>query len=511
MRVPSAAPVSALALFAFAVAVAAVACSAPGRPGESGQAGSGGANSGTAGRGGSSAGTGGGAGGTGVAGGPGGAGATGGQAGSAAGGGNGGAGTGGATAGGAGSAAAGSTGTGGGAGGAAGSGGNAGGGRGGTAGTAPAVVIPGAGNCMAPAGANPADAAAAYAKWKTDLLTSDGAGGFLRVRRPNSASAVVNSTVSEGIAYGMLLSVHADDQPTFDKLWQYSQISSHLDGNGLMHWYIGPTGEVLGTGAASDADEDMAFALVAANARWGGRGSLTTNYIDLAKTLIGKIWQFEVDHSRADVLKPGDMGFDGSVINISYFAPAYYRVFGRVTGQTANWNNVAKTSYDVLERTLTTQNGNANNGLVPAWSTPAGMPMAPSGTSMPTHHQLDSCRTPFRIAVDYCWNAEPRALTYLQKITGFYAGIGAANIVDGYDLNGNPHPQNVTSGGQRAASFNGPAGAGAMATGATYPTLRNEAYGGVATLMQLAGSTYYQESWTGLSLQMMTGMFPVPP
>ena len=49
-----------------------------------------------------------------------------------------------------------------------------------------------------------------------------------------------------------------------------------------------------------------------------------------------------------------------------------------------------------------------------------------------------------------------------------------------------------------------------MATGATYATLRNEAYAGVATLMQLAGSTYYQESWTGLSLQMMTGLFPVP-
>jgi endo-1,4-beta-D-glucanase Y len=370
-------------------------------------------------------------------------------------------------------------------------------------------VIPGAGNCTPPSGATVADAQAAYAKWKTDILTSDGAGGFLRTRRPNSSGAEVNSTVSEGIAYGMLLSVYAGDQPTFDKLWQYSQ--KWLDGNGLMNWYINAAGtQALGTGAASDADEDMAYALIAADARWGGKGSLTTNYIELAKTVIGKIWQFEVDHTRSDVLKPGDTGFDGSVINISYFAPAYYKVFGRVTGQTANWNNVAKTSYDVIEKTLSTQNGNANNGLVPAWSTPAGMPMAPSGTSMPTYHQLDSCRTPFRVAVDYCWNAEPRALAYLQKITGFYAGVGASNIVDGYDLNGTPHPQFVTTGGARAASFNGAAAAGAMATGATYATLRNEGYAGVATLMQLAGSTYYQESWTGLTLQMMTGLFPAP-
>ena len=66
-------------------------------------------------------------------------------------------------------------------------------------------------------------------------------------------------------------------------------------------------------------------------------------------------------------------------------------------------------------------------------------------------------------------------------------------MVDGYDLNGTPHPQFVTTGGPRAASFVGPAGVGAMATGATHATLRNEAYASVATLMQLAGSTYYQE------------------
>jgi len=506
MRVSSAAPVRAPFLLICVVVASAAACAAPGRgdsPGTGGQPGTGGSGTGAAGTGpggtGAPAGSGGtAAGGSGASGGAGtGGNAAAGTGGSATGGGTGGGtttgsgGTGGAAAGGTGGASTGMAGTGGG------------------AGTRTAVVIPGAGNCTAPTGATVADATAAYAKWKTEILTSDGAGGFLRTRRPNSSGAEVNSTVSEGIAYGMLLSVYADDQPTFDKLWQYSQ--KWLDGNGLMNWYINAAGtQVLGTGAASDADEDMAYALIAADARWGGKGSLSTNYIDLAKALIGKIWQYEVDHTRADVLKPGDTGFDGSVINISYFAPAYYKVFGRVTGQTANWNNVAKTSYDVIEKTLTTQNGNASNGLVPAWSTPAGMPMAPPGTGMPTYHQLDSCRTPFRVAVDYCWNAEPRALTYLQKIAGFYAGVGAANIVDGYDLNGNPHPQFVTTGGPRAASFNGAAGVAAMATGATYAVLRDEAYTGVATLMQLAGSTYYQESWTGLSLQMMTGLMSVP-
>ena len=363
MRASPSAPVRARFLLAC-VAIAAAACGSPDR-GSSGSAGQGG----TAGQSGSGGpGSGGASGGSGCAGGT--AGTGGGAAGSSAGrGGSATAGTGGPGGqwiGGTGGSATGTAGSSAGAG--AGGSGGATAGAGGAAGTAPAVVIPGAGNCTPPTGANAADARAAYDKFKTDIVTSDGAGGFLRVRRPNSSGAVVNSTVSEGIAYGMLLAVYADDQPTFDKFWQYSQI--HLDSNGLMNWYIGPAGETLGTGAASDSDEDIAFALIAADARWGGRGSLTTNYIDLAKTQIGKIWQYEVDHSRNDVFKPGDTGFDGSVINISYFAPAYYKVFGRVTGQTANWNRVAATSYDVIEATLTARTATPAT----AWSPPGRRP-----------------------------------------------------------------------------------------------------------------------------------------
>jgi len=387
---------------------------------------------------------------------------------------------------------------------AGGAGSGASGGASGSAGSADLpLVIPGAGKCTAPSQARVSDATAAYQKWKTELLTSDGAGGFLRVRRPNSNGAQVNSTVSEGVAYGMLLAVYASDQPTFDKLWQYSQL--WLNSHGLMNWYINAEGtQALGTGAATDADEDMAFALVMADARWGGGGSLGSSYLTLAKKLIGLIWQYEVDHSRADVLTPGDGFADGSIINISYFAPAYYRVFGRVTGDAAHWDGVASTSYTVIEKTLNAQNGNAQNGLVPAWSTPDGTPSAPQGQSQ-TFHQLDSCRTPFRVAQDYCWFAEPRALAYLQKINAFYSTIGASAIVDGYDLNGTPHAQFVMDGGPRAASFVGAAGVAAMATGASFSKLRDDAYASVATLTQLAGSTYYQESWTALSLQMMTG------
>ncbi len=419
----------------------------------------------------------------------------------------GGAGAGGAGAsGGAGAGAAGSAGLGGNAGGAGTAGAGAGtGGGAGDAGAAgmPGIAIPRAGRCAAPSGALVSDARAAYDKWKADLVWSDGANGALRVRRPDSNGAEVNSTVSEGIAYGMLAAVTMDDQTTFDQFWRYSQ--QWLDGNGLMNWYINAAGtQALGTGAASDADEDIAFALLLADARWGGSGSLSDSYATLAAKQIDAIWQHEVDHGRNDVLTPGDQFADGSVINISYFAPAFYRAFGRATNQEANWTGVVNASYDAIEAALNATNGNQDNGLVPAWSTPAGVPQTPPNTSHPIHHQLDSCRTPYRLAQDYCWNGEPRALAYLEKIGSFYATVGAMNIVDGYDLDGTPHPQFASVGNQSAA-FVGTAAVGAMATPA-FAQLRDEAYAEVATLTLFAGSTYYNESWTVLSLVMLTGM-----
>jgi endoglucanase len=359
------------------------------------------------------------------------------------------------------------------------------------------------GKCTLPSGAKLADLESAYAKWKADLVTAEGAGGFLRVRRPNSGT-VINSSNSEGIAYGMELAAYMNDQELFDALWQYEQL--HVGQNGLMEWEIGPDGATLGSGAASDGDEDMALALVMAHKKWGGRGSLNETYETYALRQIDLMWQHEVDPTRGHVFTPGDQFGGGAIINISYFAPAYYRVFGKFSGKTADWDRVVESSYRVLAATLNATNGNATNGLVPAWSTPEGVPMAPPQSNHPTHHQLDSCRTPFRIAQDYCWFEEPRALDYLTKIGAFHANIQAAKIVEGYNLDGTVYP----GASLNLAAFVGGAGVGAMGVSQLGP-LRDESYQLLAAWGPLlGGSQYYNQSWSALSLLMMTGVFVEP-
>ena len=368
--------------------------------------------------------------------------------------------------------------------------------------------------CTYPTAYRNEDVQAAYAKWKSDNVTANGAKNYLRVQRPNEpgGNLATNSTVSEGIGYGMLIAVFMDDQNLFDNLWLYEQ--QCLDGKtGLRTWYLGPDGNVgtaadgtSGNGPATDADEDMAFALIMASKQWGGQGKLAKNYLDIAKETLTKIWNNEI-YNYVDV-RPGAWG-DGSTINLSYFAPAYYKVFAKVdtdTNNGTNWTGVVDAMYKVLNASLT--NGNANNGLVPAWCDSSGHPNGGAfgpGKTAPTNYQYDSCRTPFRIALDYCWNNDSRAQTYVALTSKFFSGIGAINIVDGYDLNGNPKEQ-FQNGAIQSSAFVGPAGVGAMSS-ATYQSFLDDAYGVLITESALVGGVYYDESWMVMSLQMMTGNF----
>jgi endo-1,4-beta-D-glucanase Y len=367
--------------------------------------------------------------------------------------------------------------------------------------------------CTYPKAYRNEDVQAAYDQWKNDTVTSDGARGFRRVKRPNEAGLDKDSTVSEGIAYGMLVAVYMDDQALFDDLWQYEQ--QFLDGKtGLMNWYIKADGSGPGNGGsgpATDADEDMAFALVMADKQWGGQGKLGKKYIDLAKDTMIKVWNNEIYDYK--YLRPGPWG-DASTINLSYFAPAYYKLFAKIdnTEPSRNWLAMTDTMYTVLNASLNSANGNTDNGLVPAWCDSGGKPnggaFGSTGGPSPTNYQYDSCRTPFRIGLDYCWNNEPRAQAYVAKTSKFFAGIGAKSMVDGYDLNGNPHAQYQTGANAQvqSASFVGPAAVGAMGS-ASYQTFLNDAYSVLVTGKALVGGTYYDDSWMVMSLLMMTGNF----
>ena len=232
----------------------------------------------------------------------------------------------------------------------------------------------------------------------------------------------------------------------------------------------------------------------------GGSGTLSDTYLSTAKQQITAIWNNEIYASQLPKLGDSPYWGDWNDLNISVFAPAYYRDFA-VVDPSHPWNTVVTTVYSVITANLIPANGNQTNGLVPGFSTSVGGAM----TGEPFSYQYDACRTPFRIGLDWCFNGEPRAKAYVALTSSFFSGIGATKIVDGYQLNGTPSPQNPAA-GTPASPFIGPAGVGAMSN-ATYLPFVQSVYTEVATNNLTVGGIYYGESWTVLSLLMMSGNF----
>jgi endo-1,4-beta-D-glucanase Y len=355
-----------------------------------------------------------------------------------------------------------------------------------------------------PASADAEDARRAFLRFREEIVTGDGARGFLRTRRPDTPDGVPNSTVSEGIAYGMIIAVAFDDQPLFDAFWQYAL--AFLNEAGFMSWYIAADGsKALGSGGATDSDEDMAWALVMAHRQWGGRGSLAETYLSHAQRQIDRLWQFEVDHDRFEgMLLPGDEWRGQNVFNPSYFAPHQYRLFGEVSGNREGFARVVDRGYDIVFASLNEASQNASNGLVPAWCDASGKPVEAFPGAM-TNYQTDSARLPFRLGQDFAYHRDERARRYLSQVSAFFAGVGASEIGDGYHLNGAPYPDPRTpQPNPGSAVFVGCAAVGAQHD-ARFQRFVDEAYERVKTGKLLARSRYYNHCWTVLSLLMLTG------
>jgi endo-1,4-beta-D-glucanase Y len=309
-----------------------------------------------------------------------------------------------------------------------------------------------------------------YNQWKTIYLVSGSPG--LRVQRPENS----NDTVSEGIGYGMLASVYMGDKATFDGLWQYAQ--AHFDAYGLMNWKITPSGTTAsdGMGSATDADEDMAWSLIMASGQWP-----TGTYLADAKKILLAMRTNEL--SSDGLLKPGDGWGSTNKTYPDYFSPAYFRVFKLVTNDHV-WDTAITRNYQVIA------NVSGDDGLVPDSTTST---YDTSGQA----YKYDACRTPWRIGMDYCFNSEPQAKTYLDKIGTFFNTQGVSNIGDGYSLTGSK-----TSNFPNMA-FIGPAGVAGMAG---YPKLLDDAFTFGAT-GNGGTSGYFQQTLRVITMLVMSGNF----
>ncbi|WP_303673186.1 glycosyl hydrolase family 8 [Vampirovibrio chlorellavorus] len=194
-----------------------------------------------------------------------------------------------------------------------------------------------------------------WAQYKTTFIQADG-----RVIDYNG-----NISTSEGQAYAMLRALWMRDKATFDASYRWAKDNLQIPrGDHLFSWKWGQKADkswgTLDTTSATDADQDIALALLLAAKVWN-----EPQYQSEAMPILNEIWdRLTLNAPLGRVLLPGDWPQKGRTyqINPSYFAPYAYRVFAEADDN-HDWTLLIDSSYEIMSRAVT----QAESGLMPDW------------------------------------------------------------------------------------------------------------------------------------------------
>lgn len=272
-----------------------------------------------------------------------------------------------------------------------------------------------------------------------DLLTGTDRGISDRFERDGAFAAADGTVTSEAQSYALLRAVWSGDRDSFNRTWAWTQAQLQRP-DGLYAWRW-QDGAIRDANSATDADADIALALLLAGKRWDDQALHAAGV-----RTVGAIWDHEVAIvGGRPYLTAGNWATRGDVLalNPSYFSPYAYRIFKEADPDPRHdWWEVINTGYEVLPAASNATLGAARSaGLPPDWvgldrATGALVPLPLQGNDT-TRYGYDAARTYWRIALDLRWSGDGRASSYLRESTGFLrdelARKGAPSAVYAHD------------------------------------------------------------------------------
>ncbi|MDR1760417.1 MAG: hypothetical protein LBR60_07825 [Fibrobacter sp.] len=247
-------------------------------------------------------------------------------------------------------------------------------------------------------------------------------------------------TVSEGIGYGMLISLFQGDIEVFHRLYQFAMgmmTYSTSGTNRLLYWISDSFNGSKDGSAATDADLDIAAALILASMKYRADApAVADEYLGWAKEVANSLWNQLVEgNCNANYLvcsgnsamwfPPAKDSQRDGIFNLSYFSPVAYRLFAMVD-PAHNWQAVIDANYDYMIKVQAT-----GAGLLPDWSNQAGEAApAPNGTSAQSYNAYDkeALRIGWRIAWDYYWFGDAKAKQVLDGMANFVVGFTGGDV-----------------------------------------------------------------------------------
>ncbi|MEO5740279.1 MAG: glycosyl hydrolase family 8 [Vicinamibacterales bacterium] len=202
-------------------------------------------------------------------------------------------------------------------------------------------------------------------------------------------------TTSEGQGYAMLRAVWMRDKEAFDRTFRWTE--QHLKrADGLYSWLWTPAagGKILDANTASDADQEIALALIL-----GSKVFQDPQMLARARQILVAIRQHErVDIGHGWFPAAGNWAVSQRIVNLSYFVPYAYPYFARIDPD-GRWTTVTESGYDLISKRL----GMGDARLIPDFMavTRDGNPGAlPPDTGLSGDFSSDAMRIYWRVAVD---------------------------------------------------------------------------------------------------------------
>lgn len=257
-----------------------------------------------------------------------------------------------------------------------------------------------------------------------------------------------NQTTSEGESYTMLRAVWMDDQTAFVQSWNFTRNNLQQQNSHLFSWLYGKRSDgsygirsdLGGQNSASDADSDIALALIFAGSRWQ-----RPEYTAAAKAIIADIWNNEVVVINGKpILAANNVEKQSTaptiVVDPSYFSPYAYKIFAQLD-PSHPWNALIDNSYALLSKSMQQNiDQSASDGLPPDWvilDRTSGTITDKYPDRLTSKYSFDAMRVPWRLALDWEWNQDARAKTLLQDMGFLEEQWNQRKIIDaGYSHDG---------------------------------------------------------------------------
>ena len=257
---------------------------------------------------------------------------------------------------------------------------------------------------------------------------------------------------TEGMSYGMMISVELNQKAEFDALWNWAKTymyigDPHHPSYGYFSWSCKTDGTPNEETAAPDGEEYFVMSLYFAAARWGS-GAGIYNYKAQADQLLTTMRHREVmtGPTRFGIRSVGNEVDEerkmirfvpvvnrGDFTDPSYHLPAFYELWARC-GPAADrqfWAEAAEASRAFFVKTT-----NPETGLAPAYANYDG---TPHSTRFPqsTVFGYDSWRTASNWSVDWSWwRKAPQEQLLSDRVQMFFRAQGLSTYGDVYTLAG---------------------------------------------------------------------------